>query len=397
MTETEQTARRRNEELFRLDFAENRPVARCKPIQIDFETTTRCNLRCFTCPKTYTRDKGADSPVELFDKTADALFETAASINLTGFGEPMISPHFAYFYTRSVEAGLDVGFVSNGTCFDERWMERFSADPVHLFVSVDAADAATMKIMRPQLDFEKFRRNIELYGSIRERAGAAHRARLYFQFVPTLHNLDSLPEVIEWAARAGASRVEVFSFRTQGLDEEAVRQHISNAPGRAQRIYEAARQTAEHLDMPLVLPAGVAGELTSETAGETAGETCAPTRTNPSGAKYPLACSAPWFRVSVYINGAVHPCCWYPFAMGNLNQQSFDDIWNGELYQRFRRKINTRFPQLGCKSCPLTWGITAGRPEAIFEREGGLDRAHTSLQRWRRRRAVRHERNKAGA
>src|SRR6185295_12824791 len=129
----------RNEEIFAREFLENSEVCTAMPVQIDFETTTRCNIRCFTCPKTYSKDTGRDATRELFEKVADATFATGRSINLTGFGEPMMSPNFPHFYARSVEAGLDVGFVSNGTYFNEEWLERFSGDRVHLFVSIDCA------------------------------------------------------------------------------------------------------------------------------------------------------------------------------------------------------------------------------------------------------------------
>jgi hypothetical protein len=100
----------RNEEAFAREFAETREVLSARPIQVDFETTTRCNIRCFTCPKTYSKDKGRDAGRELFDKLAAATFDTARSVNLTGFGEPMMSPHFEYFYGRSIEASMKRGW-----------------------------------------------------------------------------------------------------------------------------------------------------------------------------------------------------------------------------------------------------------------------------------------------
>ena len=55
-----------------------------------------------------------------------------------------------------------------------------------------------------------------------------------------------------------------------------------------------------------------------------------------------------------------------------------------------------RFPHLGCKTCVMTWGITAGQPDLIFEQEKLLDRSHTFLQRVRRRlHARRYGRKKA--
>jgi radical SAM protein with 4Fe4S-binding SPASM domain len=264
-------------------------------------------------------------------------------------------------------------------------MERFSGDRVHLFLSIDAADAPTMKVMRPQLDIEKLRRNLGLYRRLRDGRGAAHHARLYFQFVPTLRNIEQLPGVVEWARESGAVRVEVLNYRTEAIGEEAVDAHIRGDLDRARRAFERAQRRAAELGVPLALPLGYDKDVTPAEAEEVADLIHAPVRVNPPGSKYPLACSAPWFRINVYENGDIRPCCWYRYPMGNLFRESFETIWNGAAYRKMRRRINSRFPHLGCKTCVMTWGITAGQPDRLFEQERLLDRTHTALQRMRRR------------
>jgi len=373
-----------NELAFAREFEGRCEVISASPAQIDFETSSRCNIRCYTCPKTYTKDNGEDASRELFDRMAEATFARARSINLTGFGEPMISPHFEYFYEQCIQAGLQVGFVTNGSLLTEEWLERFSPSPVHLFLSVDAAEAAIMKIMRPHLNFDKLSHILSRYAKLHDATGDTHRCQLYMQFVPTLQNIEQLPKVIEWAVESRAKRVEVLNFRPQDLPPEVAAQHIANDLTRTSRAFALARQRSHELRIPLVLPQGFEGEMMAETAGEVA-TSLAPVQINKSGSKYPLACSAPWFRVSIHQNGDVRPCCWYPYAMGNLWRQAFEEIWNGPNYQKMRRRINTRFPQLGCKTCPMVWGITAGNPDSIFKKEGLIDRAHTWLQQTRRR------------
>lgn len=374
-----------NREQFEKDFACNAPVSAAKPLMIDFETTNRCNFRCVTCPKAYETDKGEHSSLELFDKVADAMFETALAINLTGFGEPMTSPHFEHFYNRSVDAGLEVGFVTNGSFLSESWFDRFASNTTYLFLSVDTADPKIMSVMRPQLNFEKFSNNLKYYQKLRERLGSQHKCKLYFQSVPTLLNIDRLDKVVEWAVESGAERVEFFNYRLQGLSDEAVALHVRNDPERARRGFEAAHRRAEELGIPIVAPPGYGENVIDVNAEELACDTQAPTRRNALGSKYPLACSAPWYRISIYANGNVHPCCWYPYAMGNLFEASFDEVWNSAHYKKLRSTINGRFPHLGCKTCPMTWGICAGRPDQAFAKEGIIDRLHTKLQRMRRK------------
>ena len=93
---TQEQKKKINLELFQQEFHARHERIDALPVQIDYETTSRCNLRCFTCTKSYSDEKGKDSSPELFDKVADALFDTAISINLTGYGEPMLSKHSLY-------------------------------------------------------------------------------------------------------------------------------------------------------------------------------------------------------------------------------------------------------------------------------------------------------------
>ena len=63
-------------------------------------------------------------------------------------------------------------------------------------------------------------------------------------------------------------------------------------------------------------------------------------------------CYIPWFVTEILSNGDVIPMtrCIH-IKMGNIYEQSFDDIWNGERYRKFRKELQTykRFPI--CRRC----------------------------------------------
>jgi MoaA/NifB/PqqE/SkfB family radical SAM enzyme len=42
--------------------------------------------------------------------------------------------------------------------------------------------------------------------------------------------------------------------------------------------------------------------------------------------------------------------------MGNLLEQSLEEIWNGEVYRTYRRTINTFRPPAACLWCPVKTG-----------------------------------------
>ena len=68
-------------------------------------------------------------------------------------------------------------------------------------------------------------------------------------------------------------------------------------------------------------------------------------------------CSWIHYAMNVMVNGDVVPCCHDPRGtkvMGNLLSQDLDEIWNGELYQNFRKEINTN--QKNMEICSLCSG-----------------------------------------
>ena len=50
-------------------------------------------------------------------------------------------------------------------------------------------------------------------------------------------------------------------------------------------------------------------------------------------------CRYPWQWIVVWANGDVRPCCFALHAIGNLNEASFEDIWNGTVMQELRRDV----------------------------------------------------------
>ena len=81
-------------------------------------------------------------------------------------------------------------------------------------------------------------------------------------------------------------------------------------------------------------------------------------------------------NIFVYWNGDVVPCCYDHHGseiMGNVMENTMDEIWNGERYQAFRKKTleviqhPENEPEM-CKSC-LKWT----HPSSIAEGEEYLE------------------------
>ena len=72
------------------------------------------------------------------------------------------------------------------------------------------------------------------------------------------------------------------------------------------------------------------------------------------------SCLVPWYSVEITASGEVAPChIFYDLTLGNLHEQSFEEIWNGDKYQKFREYIlQNKFISV-CAGCCILY--LAGR------------------------------------
>ena len=82
-------------------------------------------------------------------------------------------------------------------------------------------------------------------------------------------------------------------------------------------------------------------------------------------------CSKPWTSFEVEHDGTVTPCCMAKVACGNVNEHSISEIWNGEGFRSFRRKMaNGEWRDICRPECPRLRGAiddsVSSPKEAVF-------------------------------
>jgi radical SAM protein with 4Fe4S-binding SPASM domain len=91
-------------------------------------------------------------------------------------------------------------------------------------------------------------------------------------------------------------------------------------------------------------------------------------------------CDYLWNKTYVHVEGEVRPCCVVgPPVLGNLETQSFTEIWDGPAYRAMRQHLAARSPVGVCKGCQfirevgdpkradeLLQGMSAPRPDELL-------------------------------
>jgi radical SAM protein with 4Fe4S-binding SPASM domain len=64
-------------------------------------------------------------------------------------------------------------------------------------------------------------------------------------------------------------------------------------------------------------------------------------------------CAAPWVHLHTFPSGQVYPCCLTPmeFPVGNLNNQSLEEVWNNEKIRNIRKQMIAGIEPESCKRC----------------------------------------------
>jgi radical SAM protein with 4Fe4S-binding SPASM domain len=323
------------------------------PSHLQLEITSACNLRCVMCLVRYrppvNKLAGAMRP-ELFHRLVDEV-PGLRRLTLQGLGEPLLSPYLMEMIRTAVDRRITVGFNSNATLLTRRRAAELVASRVDwLHVSLDGATAGAYEAVRDGADFDTVVAN--LAGLVEEkRAAGSATPWIRVVFVAMRDNVAELPALVRLLAGIGVDELHVQNLSHSFSDTDPAGRYdeiraftagqalwTGADAGRADAAFtEAARVAREH-GLRLRLP-----------------HTGVPTGS--PGLPDGRGCSWPWDAAYVTSAGVVQPCCMVMgddrVALGSLDEQSFPQIWTGESYREFRRRLTTDQPPEVCRGCSL--------------------------------------------
>lgn len=146
------------------------------PLQIDFEPTNRCHLRCGFCPnRLRLRPRGTLDPA-LFRRVVDETVSTALEYHLDMMGEPLLHPGLAGMLEHAGRRGARVVLYTNlAVCHDAvmRTLALSSLD--RIFVNLCTVDRQDYRTLYGRDGLGQVLRNLSL---LREVRGPSPRPRV---------------------------------------------------------------------------------------------------------------------------------------------------------------------------------------------------------------------------
>ena len=363
-----------------------RPFHWGNPIAVSIEPNNSCNLRCPECPaglNELTRPRGFMQP-ELFQSAINQLLPHLAYLTLYFQGEPYMSKHLFDFITIARSKKIFVATSTNGHFLDETSVRKTIESGLNrLIISLDGANQQSYGAYRQGGDFAKVVAAIRLLVSEKRRLNSK-TPEVVLQCILLKSNEHQLDEIKILAKELGVDKLE---FKTaQFYDYKNGNPLMPENPkfSRYHKMVESKPQTANcklqtpnsKLQTPNCKLQTPNSKLQTanyklQTANSKLQKVNNPA-SDPIQAFAPLSvhrfarkgrmpdsCFRMWGSCVITWDGKVVPCCFDKDAdniIGDLNKQTFNEIWRGKPVYDFRQKILKNRKSIPiCTNCSQTF------------------------------------------
>lgn len=317
------------------------------PRHLLIEITSLCNLKCAMCPKTHHAVNTKENQVmtwEIFSQLLP-LLPHIESLDLNGiWGEAFLHPDLYLKMLAAIKKhDTDVYTMSNGVLLTEALARKLVALELNrLVISMDAACAETYAKIRPPGRFNAIIDGLKALQKAK-RALGKKQPKVELAFVGMRTNIDEFPQLIRMAADLGVARVNLQAMgEYPGLEGESIAAHDKE---RGRRIAAEARRIGATCGIDIrLLPED---QFVADRGHQ---------NTLVDSSRHRKQCHDLWNRAVIAATGDVLPCCASPVPMGNLNRNSFAEIWRGPKYNRLRQQFLSGSTPPMCQHCTgMAW------------------------------------------
>ena len=288
------------------------------PISISVEPTTSCNLRCPECPsglRSFTRPTGMLDQA-LYTKIIDELSPTLSYLTFYFQGEPYLNPGFLRMVKYASSKEIYTSTSTNAHFLSTEVAESTVTSGLdRLIISIDGTTQEAYQSYRIGGSLNKVLEGTKNIVNAKKQL-KSRTPHVVFQFLVTGLNEHQIPHVHKLARAFGVDQV---LLKTAQIYQ-----------------FENGSPLIPHQDR------------------------YARYRQNPNGSwsvKNTLAdhCWKMWHSCVVTWDGKVVPCCFDKdahFVLGDLQTDSFANIWRGEPYHKFRKTLlGSRSEIEMCRNC----------------------------------------------
>ena len=334
-------------------FGVQKPFIPGAPFQIVWNITRACNLKCAHCYE----DAGKKDNYELSEKEIYNGLETISRAGVTSVafsgGEPTTNPNILNFIKYTKELGMYPALATNGyKLANEQICNKYvDAGLEFVQISIDGLNSDT---------HDEFRGVEGSWNKAIEAVKNCVDADLFVEVATTVtnHNINEIPEIIEFARELGVHWFMLYNFIPTGNGTNKSEMDITpeNRLDLLEHAYNENMKGNMHVLSTAPQFAMVAKSLQTDQSSIIPTHFYNPKYENPQVmqlAEFIGGCGAGRFYMSIEPNGDLYPCVFFPhdenLRVGNLLHDDFEEIWkNNQLLKDLR---NNDLLKNHCGSC----------------------------------------------
>ncbi len=330
------------------------------PRSVQFEVSTRCNLKCSYCTHRLLTDKN-DVSIADFERMLSAIdLDCIDNVDFTGLGEPVLNPELPAMIraVRKLSTPTHIRVVTNGTILTPERVEALcDAGITSIAVSIDSLDAGIFARNRGGASLPIVLRNLENLVDYREKKGLKSMA-VKIKAVLTDDHYSEAERFLIYSAKLG---LEMPHFSCLDTRREAQKNYsqdwLQNNWGTngsavfsvwAQTRWDQLSHSGGDLPNPYPAPSDrIAGYI------------------SPSLLPNQDLCRWIIDAAFISIDGSSLACCEQMIDVprrlwGKVQASSLRELWNGELLWGYRLPLSLGYVPTGCIGCP--WAPSEGKP-----------------------------------
>ena len=302
------------------------------PITMDVEPTTGCNFRCTMCQVSSPDFEAKNMKLETFKKIIDQN-KQLIKIKLQGMGEPFVNKYLFEMINYARKFGVSCEIISNGSLLNEKNSDNLINEKLaKLTISIDGATKNTFEKIRVNSNFDVVKKNVENFSKKIDK----RIIRPHFSAWSTIQN-DNFEEaegIAELCRDLGFDDLTYQLFLTgwgkSEWEEKNNEKNINFNNEEVLKKFNYIKKKYSNKKFKI--------EFFKENI-----------------LNFNKKCSWPWNSSYLGANGDVVPCCIVADPkvknMGNINSNSFKEIWNSKDYRELRENIKNNKLNEFCKNC----------------------------------------------
>lgn len=322
------------------------------PTQLEYSTTSACNLACPMCPQSDSPPV-VNTPRELQRPFLEQLFRTVNSWVPIALSEPLLVPFEKYWDLLEKEnVWLDI--TTNAMLLTPAKLEQLLPRLHRVTISFDSHVKEVFERIRPPAVFETV---------VEHARHAVRRCReaavpVTFHMVLVEDVLEDLVAYVDFVADLGVQRVSVLELLPTSTNFAKLDPFARHPEAYIAGKLEALKARAKERGVGLLLNMrpGLGGEYTySEVAMRLTNARALELMQTELANEFVGFCPMVMTYLEVEPNGNAYPCCRAPHELylGNVFRDGYEAVWNGPAMQDLRRRMFAGDYPKPCVGCAV--------------------------------------------